>query len=103
MTQVLAEVTYVSLSERSKRAVATWQNLDTKDTGWGTHDDCVDAVELLEDHENDSNDELRPVLSLAQIGCTECSDVTTHSRRLAHMSTEVSKVCLSRLEKEAQG
>ena len=35
-----------------------------------TEDDGVDAVKLLEDHEDDSNHKLRPILPLHQVACS---------------------------------
>ena len=45
-------------------------SLKSSGLGW-THDDGIDSIKLLEDHENHGNDQLWPVLPLAQISCRE--------------------------------
>lgn len=40
-------------------------------SGGKAHNDSIDSVKLLKDHENDGDDQLRPVLPLAEICCTQ--------------------------------
>ena len=64
------------------------QDLHMIQGGVETHNNGVDTIELLEDHENDCDDELWPVLSLAKVGCRDQRDISKSATLCMYDSPE---------------